>query len=154
MMTQRLADEDARPADELDWAPVLAHLDWLRSPDPEVGRMVESTLQDDGSWSWPYEALSPRAEELVTSLYSSGVVAPGIEWSRWLDGPGDELMRDRDGTVIRAASLDDCRRLLVALVRQSRFVEGTLLDALRSGRVRWTLERIAELTAGRGEEPR
>lgn len=145
-MAQRLAEEDARPADEIDWAPVLDHLAWLRVPDPDVGRMVESTMQDDGSWSWPYEVLSSRAEAFVTALRDAGVVASGIDWSRWLDGRGDELLRDPDGSAIAAASLDDCRRLLVALVRQARFVEGTMLDALRSGRVRWTLERVAELT--------
>ena len=74
-------------------------------------------------------------------------MAGGTDWSRWLDGRGDELVHDRDGRAIGEASLDDCRRLLVALVRQSRFVEGAMLDALRDGRVRWTLERVAHLTA-------
>lgn len=149
-MTPRLAEDEARPADELDWGPVLAHLDWLRAPDPEVGRMVASQPQEDGSWSWPYEVLSPRAVDLVDALHRAGVVAPGTDWSRWLDGPGDALLRDPDGAAIATASLEDCRRLLVTLVRQARFVEGTMLDALRSGRVRWTLERVARLT----EEPR
>jgi hypothetical protein len=133
-------------AEELDWGPVLEHLPWLCEPDPEVGRMVASELQEDGSWSWPYEALSPRAEELVEQLHTSGVVAGALDWSRWLDTRGDELVRDRDGSAIAEASLEDCRRLLVTLVRQSRFVEGTMLDALRSGRVRWTLERVSQLT--------
>ncbi len=145
-MVGQVSQDAARPAEELDWGRVLAHLAWLREDEPAVGRMVASELQEDGSWSWPYEALSPRAEQLVDDLHGSGVVAPGVDWSRWLDTRGDELVRDRDGSTIADASLEDCRRLLLTLVRQSRFVEGTLLDALRSGRVRWTLERVAELT--------
>lgn len=145
-MSRVIPDEDARPADDLDWAPVLRHLSWLGADDPPVGRMVASEMQDDGSWTMPYEALSPEAERLVDDLYEQGVVAGGTDWSRWLDGRGDDLVRDRDGSAIADASLDDCRRLLVALVRSSRFVDGALLDALRDGRVRWTLERVATLT--------
>ena len=145
MTAERVVDDEARPAEELDWGPVLAHLPWLREDEPEVGRLVAGELQEDGSWSWPYESLSPRAEAFVATLHEAGVVAGGVDWSRWLDAGGDEVLRDRDD-AIAAASLEDCRRLLVTLVRQSRFVEGTLLDALHDGRVRRTLERVAELT--------
>lgn len=146
-MAVRVHEDDPLPATDIDWAPVLAFLPWLQEDEPEIGTLVPSELQDDGSWSWPYEALSPRSEELVDVLHTSGVVAAGIDWSRWLDGRGDELVRDRGGEVIGEASLDDCRRLLVALVRQSRFVDGVMLDALRDGRVRRTFERVAALTA-------
>ena len=142
-----VVDQEPLPADELDWGPVLAFLPWLQEDDPEVGTLVPGELQEDGSWSWPYEALSPRSEALVATLRDTGVVVSGIDWSRWLDGRGDELVHDRDGSAIASASLDDCRRLLVAVVRQSRFVEGAMLEALRSGRVRWTLERVEQLTS-------
>ena len=130
------------------WLPVLDHLHWLSVDEPDVGVVVESELQEDGSWSWPYEALSDSSRSLVADLVTTGVVADDVDWSRWLDSRGDAIVGDRDGSAIADASLDDCRRYLVSLVRQARFSEGPLLDALRSGRVRWTLERVRTLTAG------
>ena len=140
-------EDQARPADELDWAPVLAFLPWLRGADPDVGAFIEGEELEDGGWSMPYEALSERAQELVRTLRETGVVAPGIDWSRWLDGAGERFVRDRDGTETAQATLDECRLLLVAYVRGARFQEGALLELFRSGGVRTILTRVEQLVA-------
>lgn len=140
------------PAASLDWDPVLAFLPWLQGDDPVVGEWVASELRDDGAWSAPYEALSSRSLALVQALYDQQVVAP-FDWNRWVETAGEELVADRVGTVVAAASLDDVRRALTAHVRVARFSEGHLLDLLRSGGMRLLLERVGELVGARPDAP-
>jgi hypothetical protein len=82
----------------------------------------------------------------VGEVVHRALVGPSVDWPAFL---GSDRGRAATAALARgetdALSLEDCRALLVAMVRQDRFVEGALEDALRAGRVTAVLRRAAAL---------
>lgn len=134
------------PADELDWARVLAWLPTLTDPDFDPGPGPELTADADGHHHVRSGGLSETARAFVAELYDAEVVA-GFDWSAWMAAYGRRLASDP--SALAAASLEDCRRLLVAHVRGDRFIEGHLGSALRDGQVQAILTRVDRLWNGR-----
>ncbi|MFT5564842.1 MAG: hypothetical protein ACI970_001578 [Myxococcota bacterium] len=137
-------DVPANPAD-IDWTPVFAHLAWLQSPKAKFGQVIPAAELPDGGFTMGFDSLSDRSQEVVDAMYAAGVVGPGVDWARWLDGAGAAIAKDTTGDVITDAPLDDVRRLLVAIVRGARFNEGLLLEAFLNGSVRRLIERAQVL---------
>ncbi|MBN9545435.1 MAG: hypothetical protein J0I19_08175 [Alphaproteobacteria bacterium] len=71
--------------------------------------------------------LTQAALEFVQMLYDAGWILNDFDWAGWIDSDGERFW-NTPATVI-GASEDDLAKLLTALVRQDRFVEGTLQEA-------------------------
>lgn len=134
------------PADELDWARVLAWLPTLTDPDFDPGPAPELTADADGHHHVRSGGPSATTRAFVAELYDAEVVA-GFDWSAWMAEHGRRLAGDP--SALAAASLEDCRRLLVAHVRGDRFTDGHLVGALRDGQVQAILTRIDRLCSQR-----
>lgn len=71
--------------------------------------------------------LTQAALEFVQMLYDAGWILNDFDWSGWINSDGERFWKT-PATVI-GASEDDLAKLLTALVRQDRSVEGTLQEA-------------------------
>jgi hypothetical protein len=129
------------PAETLRWDRIVA---WrARLADDDVGEMVPPQPAGEGVWTMPFARLSEASRAFVRCLQTEGVVAP-FEWPRWMRLRGRELLADPE--LLHRSSLEDCRRLLAAVVRGDRFSEGAILRALEEGNIDRVLQRIQELT--------
>ncbi len=92
----------------------------------------------------PLERDEPDAvQRLLREAHRSGLVT-SFDWPTWMTGRGRELSGHPD--QIAGATLEECRRLLVAHVRRDRFVSGHLRAMIDGGEVPNILRRAAELT--------
>jgi Family of unknown function (DUF6508) len=73
-------------------------------------------------------------------------VIAGFEWQPWLaSGPGARLRDDR--AAVSEATADDLAKLLTAIIRSDRFVEGSLAGAFESGLLAAIASRARVLAA-------
>ncbi len=92
----------------------------------------------------PLERDEPDAvRDLLRESHRSGLIT-SFDWPTWMTGRGRELSGHPD--AIAAATLEECRRLLVAHVRRDRFVAGHLRAVISNGEVPALLRRAAVLT--------
>lgn len=130
------------PAEALDWDQVLDFLPELADPAFVAGRHAYLALQYDASYTIKGGDHSERLSAFLRALYDTQVVA-GFDWPEWLNRHGWVLQEQPER--LASASLEDCRRLLVALARGDRFTEGVLLSVVESGHLVAILERVREL---------
>lgn len=130
------------PADQLGWGPALSWLPVLAADDFEPGTIAGGEETEPGVASIPHTVLVPEVSALLACLYDTNVVA-SVDWSTWLAEGGRALYDDPDR--LNAATLDECRMLLIAHVRADRFSEGHLLSILQDGHLIAVLERIRDL---------
>lgn len=136
------------PADRLDWGPALAWLPALEAADFSHGSDLE-LVPVGGVHEIRNGVWADLVADLAATLYETGIVA-GFDWPRWMAERGRRLREDP--AELAGASLEDCRRLLTAVVRADRFAGGGLFAALQSGEVHAVLRRVAELTDHACEE--
>jgi hypothetical protein len=92
----------------------------------------------------PLERDEPDAvRDLLREAHRSGLIT-SFDWPTWMTGRGRELTGHPD--AIATATLEECRRLLVAHVRRDRFVDGHLRARIDDGEVSALLRRAAVLT--------
>ncbi|WP_052668493.1 DUF6508 domain-containing protein [Nitriliruptor alkaliphilus] len=92
----------------------------------------------------PLERAEPDAvRDLLRESHRSGLIT-SFDWPTWMTGRGRELSGNPD--AIADATLEECRRLLVAHVRRDRFVAGHLKAMIDDGEVPSILRRAAQLT--------
>jgi len=96
-------------------------------------------------FTW-YEVLSPVVKRFIPCLYDNGIAA-ATDWTSSLQQGGEVFYNEADR--LAEATVEQCRMLLIALVRADRFSEGHLLDTLRSGHLTKLLHRIREQVDGR-----
>lgn len=137
-------DPPRPPADQLDWEPALSWLPTLAAADFEPGDVAGGEEVRPGVFHWPYVVFAPEVDAFVACLYDSDIVA-GADWNTWLEEGGFAFYEDPDR--LAGASLEQCRMLLIAHVRNDRFVDGHLLSVLRDGHLVQVLERIRELVS-------
>lgn len=70
----------------------------------------------------------------------------GFDWRTWLAGPAGARLRD-DRAALAEATPEDLARLLTAIVRSDRFVEGSIAGAFESGLLTAIARRAARLIA-------
>jgi hypothetical protein len=89
--------------------------------------------------------LESRAEgaagELVRVVHEDGIMPDGFDWPAW-KADGERYV---EPAGVEGAELKTCRRLLTVIVRQDRFVEGSLLGHVQSGLAARIVRRITEL---------
>ena len=90
----------------------------------------------------PYFTFGPTADAFRSAIGRGGWIVTGFDWMTWLQTDDGASFRDRP-EALAAASTDDLAKLLTAIVRSDRFVEGSLAGAFESG----LLARIAQRAA-------
>lgn len=105
-----------------------------------------------GAWTAPEEAgpgmmvmgyftLSPEAQAFLEDAY--GWVRD-FDWTAWTKTPEADRLLD-DPAAVAAADQDDLARMLTVLLRQDRFIEGSLNTSFESGFLTRILDRAAGL---------
>lgn len=122
---------------------LAAFLPVFDSPDFVFGHWEEPPPEPDGTLRFPYFALGPDAQSFFEEVGRGGWVINGFDWKAWNGTPEAVALRRGDG-FDRATPIA-LARLLTALVRQDRFVEGTLAEAHESGLLRRIVQRAASL---------
>jgi hypothetical protein len=95
----------------------------------------------------PLEAGEPGAvRSLLRETHRAGLVT-SFDWPTWMTGRGRELSGHPE--AIAAATLEECRRLLVAHLRRDRFVDGHLQAMIANGEIPRILRRAEEITVAK-----
>ena len=107
--------------------------------------------------AFPSWERNPVAWDFIDACYKAGWIMQdfdGTEWRSWVEWKSsDEALRLRDDpAALQSAAPEQIGRLLTVLIRQDRFVEGSLAGAFESGFLVDILRRIAELAARPTEE--
>jgi Family of unknown function (DUF6508) len=113
----------------------------LESADADFGHW-ETPPPVDGVVRMPYYTFGLTAEAFRTAVGRGDWIIAGFDWMTWLRTEEGETLRDGP-EALAAASPDDLAKLLTAIVRSDRFVEGSLEGAFESG----LLTRIAQRAA-------
>lgn len=110
----------------------------------EFGRWNNAESADQGVLTLPFFALSEAGEAFVKTAYDAGWVEPDFDWGTWSDTQEARSLRD-DPASLAGATPEQLAHLLTVLIRQDRFVEGSLLASYESGLLTGILRRAASL---------
>jgi hypothetical protein len=117
----------------------------LEAPDADFG-CWEAPPPVDGVHRMPYFVFGPTADAFTAALGRGGWIVIGFDWMTWLGTEAGARLRDRPD-ALAAANADDLAKLLTAIVRSDRFVEGSLVGAFESGLLARIARRAAALLA-------
>ncbi len=93
----------------------------------------------------------PIVDELITTAYEDDWVRRDFDWTEWVGTPeAQHLLNDPE--AVRRASKLQVAYLLTVILRQDRFADGTILEAIRSGYLQRLLQRIGALDYGAGSD--
>jgi hypothetical protein len=106
----------------------------------DVGQWGGGGDNEDGSMVMPHFLHGDDLLAFLDACYP--VMATGFKWSEWIRTEEATHVRDHLDT----ASEYDLRRLVTAVVRQERFVEGMLLSAYKNGLLLKIAERAKALS--------
>ncbi|HRN19511.1 MAG: DUF6508 domain-containing protein [Trueperaceae bacterium] len=87
---------------------------------------------------------SAEVAELVNSAYEDGWVRRELYWGERKAADEARTLRD-DPTVMEQATTRQLGNVLTVVIRQERFVDGSLLSAIESGLVQRILRRVRSL---------
>ncbi len=107
---------------------------WVRrlaSPDRDFGHWVVSEPDQDGVMQMPWYDYSPEARRLMAEVSGAGFVQP-FDWMAWMATPEAQTLA-ADPARVAAVDAEVLRRLLTAIIRGDRFVEGNVVGAFESG---------------------
>ena len=74
---------------------------------------------------------SPDVDRFVQTCNEMGWVSPEDNWPEWKDSEEAIGLRD-DPVTLEHASVEQLRRILTVIIRQDRFVEGSLASHFKS----------------------
>lgn len=114
----------------------------LEAPDADFGHWEGGSRDTDGVLQMPWFAFGPTGDAFIAAVGRGGWIIAGFDWMTWLQTDEGQALRDRPG-VVETATPDQLARLLTAIVRSDRFVEGSIVGAFESG----LLTRIAKRAA-------
>lgn len=93
----------------------------------------------------------PIVDELISTAYEDDWVRRDFDWTEWVDTPeAHDLLNDPE--AVRRASRQQVAYLLTVILRQDRFANGTILEAVRAGYLQRLLQRIRTLDDGTGND--
>ncbi len=117
------------PADRLralaDLVPIL------EAPDADFGHW-DLPPPRDGVHSMGWFEFGPTAEAWRAGVARGDWIVTGFDWRAWLQTDRGRALRD-DPEAVASATPDELGRLLTAIVRSDRFVEGSIEGAFKSG---------------------
>jgi hypothetical protein len=117
----------------------------LGSPSAAFGHW-EVPPTRDGVSSLGYFVFGPVGEAFLAAVRRGGWVIAGFDWRTWLEGEEGQALRGRAG-ALDSASVEQLARLLTAIVRSDRFVEGSIAGAFESGLLTQIARRADALLA-------
>ncbi len=88
--------------------------------------------------------------DFVTMCYDLGWVKP-FDWPEWKETEEAAQLRD-DPEVLAKATSEQLRKLLTVMIRQDRFVEGSLAAHFNSGFIDQIIDRAAVLAKVSGAD--
>ena len=118
----------------------------LEAPDADFGRW-ETPPPRDGVYSMGWFEFGPTAKRWREGVGRGGWVIAGFDWRMWLETDEGRAMQEGTDTLA-AATPDQLGKLLTAIVRSDRFVEGSIEGAFKSGLLARTCRRAAALLSG------
>jgi hypothetical protein len=122
----------------------------LEAPDAEFGSWTAMT-SDGEVERLPYFTFGPAGEAFRAAVGRGGWVFP-FDWGSWLKTPEGQALRTDPEALGRATPLQ-LARLLTAIVRSDRFVEGSIAGAFESGLLLRIARRAATLVAELAASP-
>jgi hypothetical protein len=125
---------------------VVKFLPAFEQPGFQAGEWIASREIQHGVLSAPYTALSDTCDAFVQAAYDSGLVLTGFDAPRWAQSAEAEKLK-RDESELARATAGQLARLLIACIRQDRFVEGSLMSDFQSGLILRILQRAAAILA-------
>ena len=123
---------------------LAAFLPRIETPHFSPGTWKGGERQEDGAIQMPWFCSSDVVEEFVKAAYDLGWVRD-FDWPEWIRTEEAILLRD-DPEVLATATADQLAKLLTVIIRQDRFVEGSLGEAFECGFVGSILHRAKVLS--------
>ena len=123
---------------------LAAFLPVFEAPDFQFGRMTSPP------GTHAYYALSEEASRFFEMCYDMKWMK-SFDWGEWIQTPEAISLRD-DPSSLEEATHEQLERLLTALIRQDRFVEGLLGCAFESGLLAKIVKRASVLSELLSEE--
>jgi hypothetical protein len=117
----------------------------LEAPDADFGHW-EAPPPVDGVHSFGYFEFGPTAEAWRAAVGRGGWVIVGFDWRSWLETDEGRALRDRP-EALASATPEQLGKLLTAIVRSDRFVEGSIAGAFESGLLARIARRATALLA-------
>lgn len=134
----------ANPSVREHLSSLAAFLPVFEAPDFKFAFWTDPEEAEPGVITLPESILSMPAMEFIDSAYAMDWVIHDFDWSEWMQTPEATALRD-DTVVLKRANPDQLAKLLTVLIRQDRFVEGSLAEAFDSGLLTAILRRAAAL---------
>jgi hypothetical protein len=100
-------------------------------------------------YTLPWFSLSELGTEFVTMAYQAGWILEDFDWASWAHGLKGQLIAN-DRAALASADPEQLAKLLTAVVRQDRFVEGALSDAYDTGLLLALAKRAQALCGDKG----
>lgn len=97
----------------------------------------------DKSIQMPYYAWDPLIHEFVEFMYKNNLMV-GFNWGSWEQGR--EWFRSEDQNKYKNLNIETALKLLTAVIRNDRFVEGALVHAFKTGELPKIINRLPELS--------
>ncbi len=98
----------------------------------------------DGVVSLPMFSTSAETSRFIQTCYDVKCVPSDVNWTEWKSSEEAARLRDEPGAVEGATPRQLCR-LLTVMIRQERFVEGSLNGHFESGFLMRVLRRAKAL---------
>lgn len=117
----------------------------LEAPDADFGHW-EAPPPVKGVHRLPYFVFGPAAEAWRAGVGRGGWVIAGFDWRRWLETDEGRALK-LEPEALESATAEQLGRLLTAIVRSDRFVEGSIEGAFESGLLARIARRAAALLA-------
>ena len=129
-----------------DWLPIL------EAPDFTAGTWRGGDKDADGVMQMPWFEYDERIEGWPGACPGGSIVVMGFDWMTWLATPAGVAYSTGPAPIeaIGEASSADLARLVTAIRRGDRFVEGNIAGAIKSGIVA-AISRRAAVLLGTGE---
>ncbi len=119
----------------------------LEAPDADFGHWEGGTKDADGMLHMPWFEFGPTGDEFRAAVGRGGWVIAGFDWMTWMQGDEGQALRDRPD-ALATATPEQLARLVTAIIRSDRFVEGSIVGAFESGLLTRIAKRAAALLAG------
>lgn len=108
------------------------------------GEWIDPPAAEEDTFSLPIYSLGSEATAFIQACYDHGWISGDLNWPDWASTEEAARLRD-DPDYLATASAEQLRRLLTVIVRQDRFVNGSLADHFESGLLHRILGRAKEL---------
>jgi hypothetical protein len=130
--------------------PLADVLPMLEAPDADFGH-GELPAPRDGVHSLGWFEFGPTAEAWRTAVAQGDWIVGGFDWRAWLSSDEGRSLHG-DLAAIASAMPDQLARLLTAIIRSDRFVEGSIAGAFESGLLAGISRRASVLTGSSRSE--